>query len=97
MSSEPAAWSIRFATVASMLTWPGRRIAQGDRRKENGTMTPQQKALMAELRVADYPTTWKLNASAADDRLVANGTRIQTSERAGLPGERPAHPSTSTR
>jgi hypothetical protein len=34
-------------------------------------MTPQQKALIAELRVADYPVTWKLSASAADNSLVA--------------------------
>jgi hypothetical protein len=34
-------------------------------------MTPQQKALIAELRAADYPATWKLSASAADSRLVA--------------------------
>jgi hypothetical protein len=38
-------------------------------------MTPQQKALIAELRAADYPATWKLSASAADDKLVASGTR----------------------
>jgi hypothetical protein len=61
---------------------PGQRIAQGDRRKENETMTPQQKALIAELRAADYPATWKLSASAADDKLVATGTQIQTSARA---------------
>ena len=34
-------------------------------------MTPQQKALIAELRTADYPATWKLSASVADDKLVA--------------------------
>jgi hypothetical protein len=37
-------------------------------------MTPQQKALIAELRAADYPATWKLSASAADDKLVASGS-----------------------
>jgi hypothetical protein len=45
---------------------PGQRIAPGDRHKENRTMTPQQKALIAELRAADYPATWLLSASAAD-------------------------------
>ncbi|MGB6452965.1 MAG: hypothetical protein WBH47_00610 [Streptosporangiaceae bacterium] len=55
---------------------PGQRIAREDRRKENGTMTPQQKALIAELRVADYPATWKLSARAADDKLVASGTQM---------------------
>ncbi len=54
---------------------PGRRIAPRDHGKENRTMTPQQKALMAELRTADYPATWKLSASAADDKLVAGATR----------------------
>jgi hypothetical protein len=52
----------------------GQPIGQGDRRKENGAMTPQQKALIAELRAADYPATWRLSASAADDKLVASGT-----------------------
>ena len=51
-------------------------------------MTPQQKALIAELRAADYPATWKLSASAADDKLVASGTQIHTSVRAGLLAER---------
>ncbi len=37
-------------------------------------MTLQQKALIAELRAADYPATWKLSASAADDRLAASTT-----------------------
>jgi hypothetical protein len=37
-------------------------------------MTPQQKALIAELRAADYPATWKLSASAADDKLIASAT-----------------------
>jgi hypothetical protein len=46
--------------------------------RRTGTMTPQQKALLAELRAADYPATWKLSASAADDKLVASGTQIQT-------------------
>jgi hypothetical protein len=54
---------------------PGQRIAQGHRGKENGTMTPQQKALMAELRAADYAVTWKLSAGAADDELAAIATR----------------------
>ena len=45
-------------------------------------MTPQQKALIAELRAADYPATWKLSARAADDKLVATTTRIQPSARA---------------
>lgn len=44
-----------------------------------GTTTPQQKALIAELRAADYPATWKLSASAADDKLVTSGAQIQTS------------------
>jgi hypothetical protein len=56
------------------LSSPGRRTAQGDRRKENRTMTPQQKALIAELRAADYPVTWKLSASAADHKLIASAT-----------------------
>ena len=34
-------------------------------------MTPQQKALIAELLAADYPATWKLSASAADRKLAA--------------------------
>jgi hypothetical protein len=54
---------------------PGQRIAQGDRAKENETMTPQQRALIAELRAADYPATWKLSASAADDKLVASSAK----------------------
>lgn len=33
-------------------------------------MTPQQRALVAELRVADYPAAWTLTASASDDKLV---------------------------
>ncbi len=59
-------------------------------------MTPQQKALITELRAADYPATWTLSASAADDKLVASCTQIQTSARDGSLGERPAHLSTST-
>lgn len=55
---------------------PDQRIAPGDHRKENGTMTPQQKALIAELRAADYPATWRLSARAADDKLVASGTQM---------------------
>jgi hypothetical protein len=49
---------------------------------EKGTLTPQQKALIAELRAADYPATWKLSARAADDKLVASAGRIQKSARA---------------
>jgi hypothetical protein len=63
------------------LSSPHQLSAQGDRGKENGTMTPQQKALIAELRAADYPATWKLSASAADDKLVASGTGIRMSRR----------------
>jgi hypothetical protein len=61
------------------LSSPGRRIADTDRGKENGTMTPQQRALVAELRAADYPAAWKLSASTSDDKLAASGTRIQPS------------------
>ena len=57
----------------------GQRIAQEDNRKENATMTPHQKALITELRAADYPATWKLSASAADDKLLASATQSQTS------------------
>ena len=53
----------------------GHPTSQGDRRKENETMTPQQKALLAELRAADYPATWKLSATATDDKLAASGAR----------------------
>ena len=42
-------------------------------------MTPQQKALIAELLAADYPATWKLSASAADHKLAASATQFQTS------------------
>jgi len=56
---------------------PGQRIGKGDRRQENGAMTPQQKALITELRAADYPATWKLSARAADEKLVAGGAPIQ--------------------
>jgi len=45
-------------------------------------MTPQQRALITELRAADYPATWKLSASAVDDKLVADATQIQTSAHA---------------
>jgi hypothetical protein len=45
-------------------------------------MTPQQKALIAELLAADYPATWKLSASAADHKLAASVTQFQTSARA---------------
>src|SRR5215472_3154221 len=61
---------------------PGYRLPQGDRGKEAQTMTPQQKALIAELRAADYPATWKLSANAADDTLMASATQNQTSARA---------------
>jgi hypothetical protein len=54
------------ATVEHMDEFRARRI------------TPQQKALLAELRAADYPATWKLSAGAADDKLVASRTQIQT-------------------
>lgn len=64
------------------LPGPGQPTAQGDRRMEKGTMTPQQKALIAELRAADYPATWKLSASAADDKLAAIATQFQTPARA---------------
>lgn len=90
----PAVWPDRFAAVASMLTCsvgqqlqlpvtqPGQRVAHGDRAKENGTMTPQQKALIAELLAADYPATWKLSASAADQKLAASATQFQAPARA---------------
>jgi hypothetical protein len=57
-------------------------MAPGHRGKENGTVTPQQKALIAELRAADYPATWKLSARAADDKLVETATQIRPSARA---------------
>jgi hypothetical protein len=49
-------------------------------------MTPQQKALLAELRAADYPATWQLSASAADHRLLAGGggSRRQRAPKATL-------------
>lgn len=62
---------------------PGLQIAPGDSHKENWIMTAQQKALMAELRAADYPATWKLSATAADGKLLASGTRGRTA--VGLP------------
>ncbi len=42
-------------------------------------MTPKQRALVAELRAADYPAAWKLSASAADDKPVASATTDPTS------------------
>ena len=47
-------------------------------------MTPQQKALIAELRAAEYPATWQLSASAADYKLVAGGTEIQRQRKVDL-------------
>jgi hypothetical protein len=44
-------------------------------------MTPQQRALVAELRAADYPAAWTLTASASDDRLEARASRQATRER----------------
>jgi hypothetical protein len=38
-------------------------------------MTPQQRALVAELQAADYPAAWRLSASASDDKLVARGSQ----------------------
>ena len=38
-------------------------------------MTPQQKALVAELRAADYPAAWQLTASASDDKLLARASQ----------------------
>jgi hypothetical protein len=40
-------------------------------------MTTKQRALVAELRAADYPAAWKLSATAADSKLVASATQIQ--------------------
>jgi hypothetical protein len=42
-------------------------------------MTPQQKALAAELRAADYPAAWKLSASASDDKLAVSAAQIEAS------------------
>jgi hypothetical protein len=44
-------------------------------------MTPQQRALVAELRVADYPAAWKLTASASDDKLVGRASELALPER----------------
>jgi hypothetical protein len=52
-------------------------------------MTPQQKALIAELRAADYPATWKLSASAADDKLLASGRSAGSRHRSSTDGQRP--------
>jgi hypothetical protein len=49
--------------------------------KENLIMTPQQKALVAELRAADYPAAWKLSASWSDDKLVTSAAQVETSPR----------------
>jgi hypothetical protein len=43
---------------------------------DEGTMTPQQRALITELRAADYPATWKLSATVADDTLVAGASQM---------------------
>jgi hypothetical protein len=44
-------------------------------------MTQQQKALIAELRAADYPAAWKLTASASDDKLLARASQQARCER----------------
>jgi hypothetical protein len=44
-------------------------------------MTPQQRALIAELRAADYPAAWKLTASVSDDKLAARARQQTTRER----------------
>jgi hypothetical protein len=44
-------------------------------------MTPQQRALVAELRAADYPAAWKLTAIASDDKLVARAGQHTARER----------------
>lgn len=44
-------------------------------------MTPQQRALVAELRAADYPAAWTLTASASDDKLVARAGQQGACER----------------
>jgi hypothetical protein len=44
-------------------------------------MTPQQRALVAELRAADYPAAWKLTASASDEKLVARASQQTARER----------------
>jgi hypothetical protein len=50
--------------------------------KKNGqAMTPQQRALVAELRAADYPAAWKLTASASDDWLAARASQQAARER----------------
>jgi hypothetical protein len=38
-------------------------------------MTQKQRALVAELRAADYPAAWRLSASAADYKLVIGASR----------------------
>jgi hypothetical protein len=45
------------------------------------TMTPQQKALVAELRTADYPAAWQLTARASDDKLMAPASARAARER----------------
>jgi hypothetical protein len=50
--------------------WPTNRA--GTARQGEASMTQQQRALVAELRAADYPAAWKLSASASDDKLVAS-------------------------
>jgi hypothetical protein len=44
-------------------------------------MTPHQRALVAELRAADYPAAWKLTASASDDKLTARASQQTARER----------------
>ncbi len=58
------------------LSSPGQQIVHGYRGNEEGIMTPQQKALVAELRAADYPAAWKLSASASDDKLAVSSAQV---------------------
>jgi hypothetical protein len=58
--------------------WP-MNSAGISRQGVRGIMTPQQRALVAELRAADYPAAWKLSASASDDKLVAGAAQVQRS------------------
>jgi hypothetical protein len=44
-------------------------------------MTPQQRALVAELRAADYPAAWKLTSIASDDKLAAWASQQAARER----------------
>jgi hypothetical protein len=70
----------RLSSRALGRAW-GERIAQEIAVRRAGTMTPQQRALIAELRAADYPAAWKLTASASDDRLVARARQQAACER----------------